>query len=188
MALKGKRRVHVMRKNERGKELQQVGWAKFGPEPYQLSITFPLGKRWNILVDLARVMAFDVVMERPQPLWGSGGGGLIGYASVWIVSQFIETPVIRLALENADMTQQEIRIAAYGAWAGYHRKQTRQIAMALAEQLQAYGYRGIMPDLSDDDRWKQPIAATLAIIGLVLILTCAFVGFCFLVSYIGSEL
>ncbi len=189
MALFRKRRIHVMRKDEKGRELHQVAWAEFGPEPGQFSITYPLlMKKWNTLIDLARVAVFDIVMERPQPLWGSGGGGVIGYASVWLVSQFIETPVIRLAQESADITQQEIRLAGYGAWAGYHRKLTREIALALAEQLQAYGYRGMMPDLSDDDRWKQPIAATLAIIGLVVLFTCLLVVFCMAASYIGGRM
>jgi hypothetical protein len=189
MAASRRYRVHVMRKNEKGAELHQVAWAEFGSEPGQFSLTYPLlQKRWNTLIDLARVAVFDVVMERPQPLWGAGGGGLVGYVSVWIVSQFIETPVIRLARESADITQQEIRLAGYSAWGGYQRKLTRVIALALAEQLQTYGYRGMMPDLSDDDRWKQPVAATFAIIGLVVLFTCLLIGACVAVTYISNWL
>jgi len=184
MAVMKKHQVHVMRKNEKGVELHQVARVEWGPELGHLSIKYPLFlKRWDFAIDLARVTGFDIVMEHPQPLWGSGGGGLIGFVSVWLVSKFIETPLIRLVQEMAEETQRDIRIAGYGIWASYQRKVTREIALALAEQLQAYGYKGMMPDLSDDARWKQPVAATLAIIGLVVLFTCIILGLCYAVGY-----
>lgn len=178
MARRRRYNILLTRPDEKGGEMHLIGTGTFGPEPGQFTISIPLRKRLNFLLDLARVTAFDVMMERPRALWGSGGGGLIGYFVAWLMSHFVEVPLLRFEQATEDPTQRRAKIAVIGAYQSYHRKRTRELALELANELTSRGYVGMMPDLTDDGRWKHPVAVTLAGIVLVVILTCAILSIC----------
>jgi hypothetical protein len=175
--------LYVDRQDENGKVLRQYGKAEFSADQRQFIVSSQAAlKKWQVVFDLAQVAAFEILTEKPRVVYGSGGGGLLGMLIMSVMSNFIQVPIIRLEQETPDATRRWAKFAVRAYGGAYNRKATRQLALALQSALTTVGYRGLMPDLSEDSRWQYPWAASLATTGIVLVLTCICVALIVMVS------
>jgi hypothetical protein len=162
--------VAIQRENEKGKreawrsarlELDELAGA------IQLSPMGLFGGKWSITILPSQLSSLTIEMISDQhTLAMMYGGGLLGYGIAVLMSRWAKMPVIQLEQQIAEPGQKWVQIRSGGL---FPRKTTRDLANRIVFMLQQRGYKGILPDLSDDTPWKYPIVPIVAGCGLVIL-------------------
>lgn len=167
----GKREsVAIQRENEKGKRL---GWHSSWLELDDIAGTIELkpagilGGKWGITILPSQLTNFTIEMISDyQTLAMMYGGGLLGYAMAAFMSRWAKMPVIQLEQQLAEPGQKWVQIRGGGMTP---RKTTRDLANRIVFMLQQKGYKGMLPNLTDDAPWKYPTVPVLVGCGLVIL-------------------
>jgi hypothetical protein len=172
--------IQLERENDQGKKMRwHNGTIQMDPVTGTItlhSMVILMGKVTDIVYSVKEISAFSIVMVSDYwSLVHMYGGGLLGYLVAWIMSRWIKMPVIRLEnpLGGTGKTWVQIRGVAFFQ----PRKATRKLANQLSSFLGENGYRGITPNLNDEEQWKFPIVPVVAGVAilialLVLLMVC----------------
>ncbi len=170
----GRKRIWVQRENDKGKTTTWTN-AQMAMDSMvgviNINSSIKIGKKWSITLTPSMVTTFTIEMITDvNSLAAMYGGGLVGFAIAAIMARWAKMPALKLTQDNAEPGQRWVMIRGVGF---QPRAKTREMANNVEQFLLERGYRGEMPNLSDDTPWKYPIVPVAIGCGAVLLVVLA---------------
>jgi len=166
--------VNVQRKNDKG-VIQGYATGKLTLDDMAGTVTIDgggfLGGKWNVIIRPEQVTEFAIVMLDNV---GNTGffhmGGLIGLGIAKLMSRWAKVPALRIEQSNAEPSNQ-LAVVSGAGWGT--RGVTRMLMNDIAALFSQKGYKGPMPNLTDEDPWKFPWVPVLVGVGLMAVVVIA---------------
>jgi len=176
-------KVQVEREDEEGKK---KGWRNAWLELDHAAGTISLESAGGIANKFAMTLAanqldgFEIIqISEVNTLAAMYGGGLLGYGIAWLMSRWVKVPAVRLTQQSAPPGEQWVNLRAPGTRV----KKTQAVAQRIDGFLRERGYQGMMPDVQNEELWKNPAGKILVgCAAVIVVLLCLFVVFALFVG------
>lgn len=170
--------VWVERENEKGqKQAWRYGFLTIDDMAGTLMVEPQgslFGGKWQIVLKAGEIAKFEITLvTEPVQMAMMYGGGLIGYAIAALVARSAKTPAIHLESAAGGPGERWVNLRGVGLQG---RSATRKLANRLTDLLRQQGYKGMMPDLSDESLWKFPIVPVAIGCGAAIVLIILFIA------------